>query len=150
MSAHAIEAHSPQALVQRFFNDVFNRQDLQGANEVLAPGFVAHHPAFPDGIRGVEGIMQMMGMFRAGLPDLKYTLEDTVQNDSKIAARWSAIGTHRGSFMGVAATDRTIRVIGIDIFRAEGGKLVEAWVCSDFFGMFQQMGAFPPVAPPRR
>lgn len=132
-----------KAVIERFFEDVFNRQSEEAAAEVLAPSFVAHHPAFPDGIRGVQGLMQMVGMFRAGFPDLHYVTDDLVAEGDRVAVRWHATGTHTGAFMNVPATGNEVVVTGTDIFRVEDGQCVEAWVNSDFFGLFQQLGAIP-------
>lgn len=150
MLTRPIERSAPQSLVLRLFEEVFNRQDARAAGEVISPDFVAHHPAFPEGIRGVEGMLQMVGMFRAGFPNLNYTVMDEVAQGQRVAARWVATGTHQGTFLGIPATGRTVHVLGTDIFRAEGGQLAEAWVCSDFFGLFQQLGAFPPPPPPKK
>jgi steroid delta-isomerase-like uncharacterized protein len=132
-----------KALVRRFFDEVFNAQSGEAAAALLTPDFVAHHPAFPDGIRGPDGIMQMTGMFRAGFPDLHYTPEDLVGEADRVAVRWTARGTHRGPFMGTPASGRPVTVTGTDIFRAADGRLVEAWVNSDFLGLMQQIGAIP-------
>ena len=132
-----------KAVIERFFEDVFNRQSQEAAAEIIAPDFVAHHPAFPDGIRGVQGLMQMVGMFRAGFPDLHYEIDDLVAEADKVAVRWHATGTHTGAFMNVPATDKAVVVTGTDIFRVADGQCMEAWVNSDFFGLFQQLGAIP-------
>lgn len=39
-------------------------------------------------------------------------------------------------------------LIGHDFFRVQNGQLIEAWVRSDFFGLFMQLGAFPQVPKP--
>jgi hypothetical protein len=61
-------ADDKKAVVRRFFDEVFNQQSQGAANEIISSTFVAHHPAFPEGIRGPEGIMQIAAMFRAGFP----------------------------------------------------------------------------------
>lgn len=132
-----------RTLVSRFFEEVFNRQDAGAAADILAPDFVAHHPAFPGGIRGVEGIMGTTGMFRAGFSDLNYRPDDFVVEGDKVAVRWTAHGTHDGTFFNVPPSGRTVTVTGIDIFRASDGKLAEAWVNSDLLGLMQQIGAVP-------
>ncbi len=130
-------------LVRRFFEEVFNEQSQDAAIEIIAVDFVAHHPAFPQGILGPEGMMQTTSMFRAGFPDLRYEPEDLVCEGDKVAVRWTARGTHNGPFMGVPPTGRPVTVTGIDIFRVNGNQLVEAWVNSDFLGLMQQIGAVP-------
>jgi steroid delta-isomerase-like uncharacterized protein len=133
-------------LVRRFFDEIFNSQSALAAGTILSPEFVAHHPAFPEGIRGPDGIMHVTGMFRAGFPDLHYDIDDLVGEADRVAVRWTALGTHNGPFMGVPSSGRAVRVTGTDIFRSSNGQLVEAWVNSDLLGLMQQIGAIP--APP--
>jgi steroid delta-isomerase-like uncharacterized protein len=133
-----------KALVHRFFEEVFNKQDQRAAAEIIAPAFVAHHPAFPDGIRGPEGIMQMQGMFHTAFPDLQYSPLDLIADGDKVAVRWSASGTHRGPFQGFPATGKAVTIMGIDIFRFGAKQMEEAWVNSDFLGLMQQLGMIPP------
>lgn len=130
-------------LVERFFDEIFNQRDEAAAAELLADEFVAHHPAFPDGIRGVPGIMGTVAMFRGGMSDLHYVVDDLVAEDDRVACRWTATGTHDGEFMGVPATGRTVGVVGCDIFRVADGQLAEAWVVSDLLGLLQQIGGVP-------
>jgi steroid delta-isomerase-like uncharacterized protein len=130
-------------LVRRFFEEVFNKQDQRAATEIIAPAFVAHHPAFPGGIRGPEGIMQMTAMFHAAFPDLHYSPLDLIADGDKVAVRWSASGTHQGPFQGFPATGRPVTITGIDIFRLGDKCIEEAWVNSDFLGLMQQLGMIP-------
>ena len=134
-------------LVRRFFDEVLTQGKEASARELLAPDFVAHHPNVPGGvIRGVEEMLDTVGMFHAGFPDLRYSVvDDSLTDGSRVAVRWSASGTHDGAFLGVPATHRRVDGIsGTDIFRIENGKIAETWVSSDLFGLFQQLGKFPP------
>lgn len=136
-----------KALIQRFFDEVFNQQSHTAADDVVAAEFVAHHPAFPDGIRGPGGLLQMTAMFHAGFPDLRYEVEDLVAEGDRVAVRWTATGTHRGTFMAIPPTGRAMSITGMDLFRVADGRLAEAWVNSDFLGLLQQLGAIP-LPPP--
>ena len=122
-----------------------NGRDPVAASTLMAPDFVAHHPAFPDGIRGPQGMAQTGAMFRSAFPDLEYTIEDRVAERDKVVVRWTATGTHHGAFLGLEPTGRSMHITGTDIFRVREGRVAEAWVVSDFFGLFVQLGAFPPM-----
>lgn len=142
--SHTRSADTNRALVHRFFDEVFNQRSGAALAEIVGEGFVGHHPAFPQGIRGRAGLMQVVEMFHAGFDGLRYVVEDLVAEADRVAVRWTATGKHTGLFMGVPPTDRDVAAIGTDIFRAEAGRLVEAWVNSDLFGLFVQLGSFPP------
>ena len=51
------------------------------------------------------------------------------------------LGTHEGSFRGIAPTGRAIALKGIAIYRVEGGMLMERWVVSDLHGLLQEIEA---------
>jgi predicted ester cyclase len=52
-------------------------------------------------------------------------------------------GTHRGEFMGIPATNKSVKVSYIDLWRVENGKFVENWVQLDMLGLMQQLGVVP-------
>jgi predicted ester cyclase len=51
--------------------------------------------------------------------------------------------THKGAFMGIAATSRKATITGISIQRIVEGKIVEAWDNWDQLGLLVQIGAVP-------
>lgn len=71
----------------------------------------------------------------------------TVDGD-KVWARLIGRGTHRGPFLGLSGTGKTITVDVIDIGRFENGKLVEHWGVPDRFSMLEQSGLLPKPQPP--
>jgi predicted ester cyclase len=85
-------------------------------------------------------------MFRAAFPDLAYVAEEGLAEGDLVATRFSATGTHRGTFLGVAPTGRRVAYSGIDINRVQGGRIVESWVHYDALGLLQQLGIVEPIA----
>ena len=130
-------------LCRRIFEDVFNKLDQTTATEIISPSFVTHHPFYPQGIHGIEGVNQMITTYRAGLPDIQYTIQDMVAEGDKVVVRWIAYGTHLNTFLGVPPTGKKVTITGIEIFRVASDKLEEAWVNSDSLGLLQQIGAIP-------
>jgi hypothetical protein len=57
-------------------------------------------------------------------------------------------GTHRGTFLGVAATGRKIHFETVDAMRVHDGKITEHWGVANLFSLMQQLGAWPPDHPP--
>ncbi len=109
-------------------------------DELHAAHFVDHDPAgrAPDCEGFREGIRQLYAAF----PDLHAVVEDLVVDATtgKVAVRWSATGTHRGAFLGVAPTGRTITFKGIEIIRIADGRIVERWGEWDGIDLLQQLG----------
>lgn len=80
-------------------------------------------------------------MMRGGLPDIQWTLEETIAERDIVAARFTMRGTHRGSFFGVPPTGKTIVVQAMNFYRLTGGPFVEERGQPDLLGLIQQIGA---------
>ena len=61
----------------------------------------------------------------------------------RVTGRFVLTGTHKGSFMGLAATGRSVRLTGIDIVRVSDGRIAEWWYSEDAMGLLRQLGRIP-------
>lgn len=130
-----------ESLVRRIFTEVISQGKLEVADELIGSTYVNHN--FPGVPPGPEGFKQVIGMFRAGFPDMVVVVEDAIGNGDTIATRGRLTGTNTGEFMGMSPTGRSVNFGYIDIWRSEDGKLVENWVQMDRLGMMQQLGVVP-------
>jgi steroid delta-isomerase-like uncharacterized protein len=128
-----------KAQIRRVIEEVYNRGDLGLVDELAASDLVIH--ASSQEIHGREGAKQYVAALRAGFPDLHFTVQDQIAEGDKVVTRWTARGTHRGEFQNVPATGREIRLVGADIDRVIGGKVVECWAHVDELGLMRQLGA---------
>jgi steroid delta-isomerase-like uncharacterized protein len=132
-----------KAIVRRFFEEVYNRGNLEVADELMASDFV-DHDMLPGQQSGVEGYKRSVAEQRAASSDLRFSIEDMFAEGDKVVTRSIGSGTHdRGELMGVPPTGKRITVSNITITRLEGGKIVEEWTESDTLGMMQQLGLVP-------
>ena len=126
-----------KAIVRRFVDEFFHQKNVAIADELCDPAF-AGHGAFP--FEGIEGLKGFGVNWAAGFPDWHGEFELLAEGD-QVVQRWTGQGTHRGEFMGIAATDTPITMTGISIFRLASGRIVEMWSEGDTFGLLQQLGA---------
>ena len=131
-----------KALVRRL-EEVFNRGNISLVDELFAPDFVEHEELPPGIPPGREAVKQLTTMFRSAFPDFKATIDDIVAEGDKVVIRQTWSGTHKGEFMGVPPTGKSVSFGVIDIVRIAGGKLVEHWGQMDMMSMMQQLGAIP-------
>jgi predicted ester cyclase len=83
---------------------------------------------------------QMSAMFYTAFPDLRHVVDSVQVAESAERVKARAIGTHRGEFMGIAATGNTIEV-GIDgIMTIEAGKVESLTIAFDQVGLLRQLG----------
>jgi steroid delta-isomerase-like uncharacterized protein len=116
----------------------------------VLPRFVAAdvciHPGTPGAApdtRGVEELTGAFEQFHDAFPDLHIVVDDVIAAGDRVAARWTATGTHRGDLGGIPATGRSVRWGGIDVYRLDEGKVVEWWRNDDFVGLLYQLGRDP-------
>jgi len=136
-----MSAEDNKATARRWYEEVFNAGNLDLIHELFAPNFVDHDPVNP--LPGLEGVRQVVGMYREAFPDLHITVEDWVAEGEKVVTRFRAQGTHKGPLMGIPPTEKQVTVTGIDMLGFEHGKNSEHWGNRDDLGMLQQLGAVP-------
>jgi steroid delta-isomerase-like uncharacterized protein len=132
-----------KALARRVLEEMFNKGNLDLADEVFAPDYVDHDPAMPEDIRGPEGFKEYVSIFRTAFPDLHIEIEDQVAEGDKVVTRWTGTGTHEGDLMGIAPTGNKVTLPGMEIVRISGGKLAEGWEGYDSMVLMEQLGVMP-------
>jgi predicted ester cyclase len=140
MNEAEAQAEARRRIVRRYYDEAHNLGDTAVVDELVAP---TYQPGGP------EGEKRLIAGARAAFPDLRYTLDDLLAAEGEtVVVRWTARGTHRGKFRGIAPTGQEATWGGITIYRLTGGKLVAGWSKSDQLGLLQQLGAAV-VAPGR-
>jgi len=136
----SIEANK---LAMRRFTEFINTADQNLGEELIAEDAQFWVPGRPESMRGLAGYMNVLGMMRSGFSDVQWSLEETIAEGDKIAARFTMRGTHDGTFFGVPATGRRIEVRAMNFYRFAEGKVVEEYGQPDLLGLLQQIGAMP-------
>src|SRR5262245_38371385 len=95
-----------KAIVRRGFEELFNKGQLDVADEVFAKDYVGHDPALPKDLHGPQEFKKFVQMYRTAFPDLVCTIEDQLADGDKVVTRFTARGTHRGELMGIPPTGR--------------------------------------------
>jgi steroid delta-isomerase-like uncharacterized protein len=130
-------------IVMSRFLEFINTASESLAQELISPAAIFHVPGSPEPMRGPAGYLAIIGMMRGGFPDIQWTLEETVAEGDKVAARFTMRGTHRGTFFGVPPTGKMIKVQAMNIYRLSDGQFVEEHGQPDMLGLLQQIGAVP-------
>lgn len=131
-------------LVRRFIEEVWNKGNLGVIDELVSDKYVAVQPVVGE-VRGLNALREQVQTFRGAFPDLRLTIEDIGMSGDRVFLRWTARGTHRGSFMGISPTNNRGEIRGISLDRIAGGKLVEHHESYDSLLLLQIMGAVPPI-----
>ena len=132
-----------RAIVLRLYEEVWNKRRLEFASELISPSHALHGANFSGSSIGPEAYGRQVSLFVAGLPDLRFAIEDTVVENDKVVACWTISGTHKGEFMGVPATGKKVSIEGMTIHHIADGKIMDSYSSWDALGVMQQLGAVP-------
>jgi steroid delta-isomerase-like uncharacterized protein len=133
-------SESNKTVIRRLFEEVWNKGNLQVADELFAQNYSHHDSSTPEFGRGPESEKKRATLYRTAFPDVRLTIEDIIAEGETVTARWSCKGTHKGDLSGIAATGKQFTISGISVTRFASGKMVEAWVNWDALGLMQQLG----------
>ena len=138
-----MSAEENKAVVRRVIEEMFNKGNLDAADELIAPDFVQHDPAMPEEVHGPEGFKNFAAAYRAAFPDLHMNIEEQIAEGDLVATRWTVTGTHDGEIMGINPTGSRVAQPGMDISRVSEGKVAETWEGYNPMVLMEQIGAIP-------
>ena len=128
------------------FQNVTNTHDPElishTIDEIVKPDVRIRTP-LPVKATGAEALKEVFARLHHVFPDLQVTVEDLIADGDKVAGRNSVSGTHRGEYMGIPPTGKTITYNEIFIFRFEDGRIAETWGVVDVFSQLKQLGVAP-------
>ena len=113
--------------VIRHFLEALDRHDFAGLTE---------HP-------GLQQVLERHPLMRAAFPDLQHKIEHQIAEGDTVATRVTMTGTHRGPFMGVAATNKRMSWSVLLMDRVVDGKIVlhyanNSWTLLGDLGLLPQ------------
>jgi predicted ester cyclase len=130
----------------RRFQDAVNTCDAEfiskSIDELVEPDATIRTP-LPGDATGAQVLKHVWAVLLAAFPDLQLNVEDLIGEDDKVVARIVVTGTHRGEYMGVEPTGKSIAYDEIFIFRFANGRVVETWGVVDVFSQMKQLGVIP-------
>lgn len=133
-------AEQNKKLIRNAVEEIWNKGNFDMLKEMVTDDFVIHFPRPGEEIRGPENVKHFYTDLRKAFPDIHFSIVEQVAEDDKIVTHWSAAGTHKGEFKGIAATGKKVKFTAIDIDKVSNGKFVECWTNIDELGLLQQLG----------
>jgi steroid delta-isomerase-like uncharacterized protein len=128
-------------LARRWFQEVWNEGRMQTVYELFAEnGIATGQSEQGEMLRGPKEFAIFVERIRGAFPDIKVMVDDAFGADDRVALRWSATVTHKGDQLGMAATNREVKISGITITRIRNGQIVEGWDNWDRLGPMRQIG----------
>jgi steroid delta-isomerase-like uncharacterized protein len=125
------------------FHDTVNTGDAEiiskTIDELVEPDALIRTPV-PLDATGAEALKQVWAALLQAFPDLHLTVEDTIAEGDKVVVRNTVTGTHRGEYLGLTPTGKSVTYNEIFIFRFVNGRIAETWGVVDVFSQMKQLG----------
>jgi steroid delta-isomerase-like uncharacterized protein len=111
-------------------------------DEVFDPRVEISTP-LPIEATGPAALKEVFARLHGAFPDLSVQVEDLIAEGDKVVARNTVTGTHRGEFMGLPPTGRSVSYDEIFVVRFTAGRVVETWGVVDMASLMRQLGLIP-------
>jgi predicted ester cyclase len=145
----APDAGSPDAgvLMRRWFQEVWNEGKEETIDELFPRDSVMWGVSRPDASsRGPEEFRAFHQAMRNVFTDMHIELEDVVAQGDMAYTRFKVTAKHSGEGFGIAASGKTITLVGMCALRAGNGVIVEGWNVWDQVGLARELGLLGPQA----
>ena len=125
-------------LVERFYADLWNRVDLDSADEILHQdvdfrGSVGLHA------HGRTAVCEYVSMVTTALADYHCEIQTLIVEQEQAAARMRFSGVHVGPFLGYPPSGRRVEWPGAAFFTARDDLLDTIWVLGDLDALRGQL-----------
>ena len=130
------------------YTAAWNGCDTAAMAELLTDDIVWEDPALPEPAHGIPAVQDFMRLSFRAFPDLRFGEPDppemAVAGDLVLWG-WYMEGTNRGAIdpPGFAATNRTMRVDGIDRWTMREGRIARYRAFYDMNDLVRQLGIVP-------
>ena len=131
-----------KARIAQFLDRVLSAGDISATGDYFHDNMVEEVP-FPGQGPGLAGLKDLVTALRTAFPDMRWSVQEQMAEDSRVMTRFVWEGTQHGDFLGIAPTHRAVSVWGMVIDQFDGSKVQSTRILMDTMGLMQQLGALP-------
>ena len=140
-SEGAMSASANEVLVRQAIELIWNRGDLDAADELFAPAYMNHQGLIANLVLGPEAVKISAALYRVAFPGLHVSVEEVSTVEDTVVLRWIA-RTSPDRIPGAGASEPK-SLSGITRCRTAAGKIVESWTEWDRIGVLRELGVSP-------
>lgn len=147
MAAQPQLSFDAAALMRRWFQEVWNEGKESTIDEMFPQDSVMWGVSRPNvSSRGPEEFRTFYHATRSVFTDMHIELEDVTQQGDIAFARFTVTAKHSGDGLGIEATGKELKLVGMCAIRAANGVIVEGWNIWDQVGLARELGVLGPQA----
>ena len=145
MTQEAISPAGAEEHAVRTMYRAFTEHNPDLLDEACAPDW-QDIPMVPGQLTRPAGLKLLIRGFLGAFPDMDIKVHELIGVSGKIGVRAEITGTHTGEILGIAPTGKFVSIPLHEFHHFRDGRITHTWHLEDWFGMLQQVGAWPPPA----
>ncbi|MEM9158853.1 MAG: ester cyclase [Verrucomicrobiota bacterium] len=124
--------------VRLLIEEAINQGNLSVLKEIIHPDYAYASPT--ESMNGIDQLEAFILALRSAFPDLAVRIEEQFGENEKVCTRISMTGIHKGDFLGLPATGKTVNLEGVIISQLQDGLIKKEWELLDQLTLLQQLG----------
>jgi steroid delta-isomerase-like uncharacterized protein len=120
-----------------------NAHDIDAYLTHIDDSYIGESETVPGPLQGHEGARQMMQTMFQAFPDFHLEIEELIANDDHVISRVIVTGTQKGSFAGIAPTNKKVSWRACNAVQVRNGKAIRSRIYADNVSLFRQLGVLP-------
>jgi steroid delta-isomerase-like uncharacterized protein len=118
----------------------FNAHDADRYVQQIDDDYVGERELSPGPVRGRAEARQITETIFNAFPDIRLEVEQVIASGDFVVVRGRLTGTHKGSYAGIAATDKSVSWGVCNVSERQNGKVIRSRVYADNASLLQQLG----------
>ena len=130
------------AILLEFIEKIWNEGKIDAISDFISETYTVYHdPGDPwEGkVLDLEGFKKRVSISRAPVPDQRFEIQESYENDSTVCITWLWSGTHKGDIAGFPASGKLLRMSGSTVYYFKNNKIIGHWQIADRMSIYQQL-----------
>ena len=137
--------HPSLEVMRRMLDEGFAIGNDAVVDELCSPNLVEHQFGLAGaGAEAIDHVKAAIRDVHAAVPDMRFTIEDSVVDGDRVWVRVRGRGTNTGAFFG-PPSGQPVDITVFDQVRVVDGRIVEHWGVPDRFALLAQTGVLARV-----
>ena len=132
-------ASANETVVRQAIELIWNRGDLDAADELFGAAYVNHYGLIADLVLGPEAVKISVALYRLAFPGLHISVEELSTVEDTVVLRWTAT-TAPDRTRGGTIASKPKSLTGTTCSRIAAGQIVESWTEWDRVGVLRDLG----------
>lgn len=135
--------HTESRNILKILARMWNKHEWNLAWDVYAPDYRGTDLTSQEQILGPAGVIRQSERIYRVFPDWQVFARELVLDDKHLALTWRGHGTHRGAFLNIPPTGKSVQLDGMSFLTLHEGKIQKAVHLWDMAAVLRTLGLLP-------